>query len=87
MLSKLKFNRHNIAVKKKQQKRTKTNCIYIVACQAHPALIKIGLVLAVIGIGGCHGDYVPFRFQMSHWKRFSGDYVPFFSYDMNTGNK
>ena len=26
--------------------------------------------------GWCHGDHVPFRFQMFHWKRISGDYVP-----------
>ena len=26
--------------------------------------------------GGRHGDYVPFRFQMSHWKRPGADYVP-----------
>ena len=23
--------------------------------------------------GWCHGDYVPVRFQMSHWKMLSGD--------------
>ena len=26
--------------------------------------------------GGRHGDYVPFRFQMSYWKRSGADYVP-----------
>ncbi len=36
--------------------------------------------------GWCHGDYVPFRFQMSHWERLSGDYVPLLSWNMKAGN-
>ncbi len=36
--------------------------------------------------GWCHGDYVPSRFQMSHWKRPSGDYVPLLPWNMKVGN-
>ncbi len=36
--------------------------------------------------GWCHGDYVPFRFQMSHWKRLSGDHVPLLSWNLKAGN-
>ncbi len=36
--------------------------------------------------GWCHGDYVPFRFQMSHWKSINGDYVPLLSWNMKAGN-